>query len=268
MNIERSGELLRNVNGARLCVLDGGHAEGAQEWAAQVTNPPYSRLYYICKGDAYILSADGRETPLEPGRCYLLPTGFSFRHACRTQMEQLYFHIRLDDDMGGDLLRACRQPLSTVAGGERIERLIGLTMDDGLLSGLRLRQELTRDVLELLDRGGVEPGRAQYARCVREAILYIRDHLSMQLTVGELAACAHVSESTLEKTFRAQTGMTIGRYIDEAVFFRAEELLRHTEMSAAQISEELGFCDQFYFSRRFSRRYGLSPQRYRKARPI
>ena len=267
MNIEKSAGLLRNINGVRLRVLDGGHAEGAREWAAQVACPPYSRLYYICGGDAYVIPDGGREMTLEPGRYYLLPTGFSFRYACRTRMEQLYFHIRLDDDTGNDLLRGYRM-LAGEADAERVRYLIGLTNEDSLIAGLRLRQEVLADVLDLLEGAGVAPGRAQYARCVREAVLYIRDHLSMQLTVAGLAAHAHVSESTLEKTFRAQTGMTIGRYIDEAVFFRAEELLRHTEQSAAQISETLGFCDQFYFSRRFSRRYGMSPQRYRKARPI
>ena len=268
MNIERADEMLTNVNGVRLRVLDGGHAEGAREWAARVTNPPYSWLYYICGGDAYIVSENGCEILLEPGCCYLLPAGFSFRHACRTRMEQLYFHIRLDDEMGGDLLRICSAPLVSRAGNERICHLISLATDDSLLSGLRLHQELLADTVNLLESSGLAPNRAQYAPCVRDAVLYIREHLSMQLTVSRLAAHAHVSESTLEKTFRAHTGMTIGRYIDEAVFFRAEELLRHTEMSVAQISETLGFCDQFYFSRRFAGRYGLSPQRYRKTRPI
>lgn len=264
MNIERSAGLLQNVNGVRLRVLDGGHAEGAREWAAQVADPPYARLYYICGGDAYIVSENGHSMPLEPGMCCLLPMGFSFRYACRTRMEQLYFHIRLDDDAGGNLLSGGRM-LTGMADSGRIRRLIELAKSDDLLAGLYLRQELMADILGLLELGGVAPGRARYARCVREAVSYIHGNLSMQLTVAGLAAHAHVSESTLEKSFRAQTGMTIGRYIDEAVFSRAEELLRHTELSAAQISEMLGFCDQFYFSRRFSRRYGMPPQRYRKS---
>ena len=267
MMVEKSESLLRNMNGVRLHVLNGGHADGAQEWAASVANPPYTRLYYICGGDAYV-TAEGRVTPLEAGRCYLLPTGFSFEYACRTRMEQLFFHVRLLDDTGTDLLRACSGILQSEPGEDQIRRLIALTMDDRLSAGLRLQQELCEAVLDLLEQGGVPLGRTQYSRCVRDAIAQIGNRLSMQLTVGELAAGAHVSESTLEKTFRAQTGMTIGRYIDEAVFFKAEELLRHTDLSVAQISDELGFCDQFYFSRRFRRRYGMPPHRYRKAYPI
>lgn len=101
-----------------------------------------------------------------------------------------------------------------------------------------------------------------------DAAAYIRENLSIQLTVGELAAHAHVSESTLEKSFRAELGMTIGRYIDEEIFLRAESLLRHTDLPVSRMSEQFGFCDQFYFSRRFRAHCGLSPRQYRKQRPI
>ena len=41
------------------------------------------------------------------------------------------------------------------------------------------------------------------------------------------------------------------------------QLLR-TEKSIGQISNTLGFCDQFYFSRRFRQLCGVTPLQYRK----
>ena len=108
----------------------------------------------------------------------------------------------------------------------------------------------------------------RYSRCVLLAIEYIKSHLSLQLGIAELAANAFVSESTLAKKFKAEVGMTIGCYIDETILFEAEQLLTKTELSVLEISERFGFCDQFYFSRRFKAKYGETPQRYRKMKPI
>ena len=35
-------------------------------------------------------------------------------------------------------------------------------------------------------------------------------------------------------------------------------------MQISRISERYGFCDQFYFSRRFKEKFGVTPQKYRK----
>ena len=56
--------------------------------------------------------------------------------------------------------------------------------------------------------------------------------------------------------------------VPEEIFLAAERQLKQTKLSIAQISERFGFCDQFYFSRRFRARYGLSPQQYRKRYPF
>ena len=267
MKIGRAEDFFRNLNGIQLRVLDGGYAADGLERNSSVIAPPYSRLYYICGGVPYI-EAEGDPVRLEQGWCCLLPAGFSFRFACRTAMEQLYFHIQLVDDTGIDLLRSCREMLAMPAGEERIRRMRSLTDENSPRASLGLRQELYGTLLSLLDAGGVELSRTVCSPCVLDAVGYIREHLSLQLTVGELAAHAHVSESTLEKTFRAEMGQSIGRYIDQEIFLKAESRLRHTDLSIAQMSAEFGFCDQFYFSRRFRERYGLSPRQYRRERPI
>ena len=43
----------------------------------------------------------------------------------------------------------------------------------------------------------------------------------------------------------------------------ARDLLQHTEMTIAQISEQSGYSDLFYFSKRFKSFWGVSPSRYR-----
>jgi AraC-like DNA-binding protein len=52
------------------------------------------------------------------------------------------------------------------------------------------------------------------------------------------------------------------------VLFKAEEMLIKSNLSILEISEMFGFYDQFYFSRRFKERFGISPLKYRNQKHI
>jgi AraC-like DNA-binding protein len=267
MIIERDYTLCDNINNIQLKVIDYGHAKSDGDWKGTIVTPPYARLYYIIGGDPYIID-NGIKIPLETNCCYLMPTGYSFRHACENSMEQLYFHINLTDFNGIDLLRSCNGLMYYYLGKEKIDLLLKYSRLLDLYGGLLLRQELYSSILTLIGKYGFKLETVSYSRCVLLAIEYIKSHLSLQLGISELAANSFVSESTLAKKFKAEVGMTIGSYIDETIMFEAEQLLTKTELTVLQISERFGFCDQFYFSRRFKAKYGETPQKYRRLKPI
>ena len=59
-------------------------------------------------------------------------------------------------------------------------------------------------------------------------------------------------------------GITIGKYIDGIVLLTAKERLADKSYDISTISDDLGFCDTFYFSRRFKESFGRTPNQYRK----
>ncbi len=79
-----------------------------------------------------------------------------------------------------------------------------------------------------------------------------------------IADSLFMSKNTLAKNFRREVGIPIGKYIDKQVFFEAEILLTKSPMSVKEISGALGFCDQFYFSRRFRQLFEETSLAYRK----
>ena len=97
---------------------------------------------------------------------------------------------------------------------------------------------------------------------------YIHQNLSAQLTVAELAKRQYISCTTLNKHFRGEVGMTVGRYIDDQLLMWAKVMLCHTEHSVAEISAALGFSDPFYFSNKFKTLSGFTPSRYRKTHTV
>ena len=81
-------------------------------------------------------------------------------------------------------------------------------------------------------------------------VLYYADRL--HLSAGYL--------STLIKKF---SGKTAAEWIDDYVILEAKALLKSTNMTIQQISDELNFPSQSFFGKYFKRQTGLSPKEYK-----
>jgi AraC-like DNA-binding protein len=73
-----------------------------------------------------------------------------------------------------------------------------------------------------------------------------------------------VSYDRFRKRFARLAGMAPGRFRQGRVIDRAGALLCQTRRGLADIADELGFCDEFHFSRTFKKVTGLSPSRFRR----
>ena len=131
------------------------------------------------------------------------------------------------------------------------------------MQALQLRQTVEGIVLSLLSAYGITITGEDYSPCVFAALQYIKLHLSMQLTVLEIAEAAAVSVSTLSKQFRKELSLSVGEYIDALVLSAAERQVKTSRDSLREISDRFGFSDQFYFSKRFKQAFGVSPRDYR-----
>ena len=95
--------------------------------------------------------------------------------------------------------------------------------------------------------------------------MYIQHNLSAVLQVNELAQRRFVSKTYLERCFREEVGLSVGRYIDEQLMRMARWWLSQTSHSITAISQLLGYSDPCYFSRRFRQLMGITPLAYRKS---
>lgn len=74
----------------------------------------------------------------------------------------------------------------------------------------------------------------------------------------------NITNSTLSKVVKKEFTKTPTQLMNERVILEAKKLLHLTYRSIKEIASELGFDDEFYFSRYFKKTVGLSPKQYRE----
>lgn len=98
---------------------------------------------------------------------------------------------------------------------------------------------------------------------VDHAIEYINDNLTNPIKLKDICNHLHISDSTLSKAFSKVMGTSVGKYIRITRIKHAELLIKTTDKSIHEISEEYGFSSAYHFSIAFKNIYGVPPSEYR-----
>jgi AraC family transcriptional regulator, transcriptional activator of pobA len=88
-------------------------------------------------------------------------------------------------------------------------------------------------------------------------------HCNEERSVQYYADKLYISSKHLTKTVKEVTGKTCRELIDEMVIKEAKLLLNYLGHSVANVAESLHFSDQFFFSKYFKKRTGLTPTAFR-----
>jgi len=84
------------------------------------------------------------------------------------------------------------------------------------------------------------------------------------LSVRMLAEQAGLSQRTFMRRFKAATGMTPNRYLQDLRIEKARGLLERTRLPVSEIAWQIGYHDVSAFSRTFREKTGLTAGRYRE----
>ena len=116
--------------------------------------------------------------------------------------------------------------------------------------------------------GGAGATRAEGSR-EKEPVLLgrlkaaIEEHFASLHSPGEYAGLLNISTAALNKVAKAHFNKTLSNLITERIITEAKRQLYLTAKPVKQIAFELGFNDEFYFSRFFKGKVAISPQGYR-----
>ena len=132
----------------------------------------------------------------------------------------------------------------------------------------RICEELRSALGESSDREGsvavlnpMQHKSSEYA--IRFVKRYIKEHIAQDVTISTLAGVTGYNADYLARTFRSQTGMTVGQYIINARMQRVRELMSDDSLSLDDIAQQTGFSSRAYFNRFIKRIAGVSPRTLR-----
>lgn len=98
---------------------------------------------------------------------------------------------------------------------------------------------------------------------ISQVVSYMEQHLAEKITIETLAEQAFLSPTGLIWKFRQQLGTTPQQYLIMLRIRLAKELLLGADLSVAQIAEQCGYANAYYFSNAFHKHCGMSPTAFR-----
>jgi AraC family transcriptional regulator, transcriptional activator of pobA len=93
---------------------------------------------------------------------------------------------------------------------------------------------------------------------------YIEIHFKSKHSASDYASLLNISTKALAKITKAHFNKTLTDLISERIIIEAKRELYLTNKAVKEIAYELGYNDEYYFSRFFKNNADISPQAYRE----
>lgn len=162
---------------------------------------------------------------LKPGNVYLVPAECTFAYSCE-HLEKIFFHIYVDTLEKYDLLSGVKRICSVPFSKEEFEELKECLETDDYIKLIKLKLTIYDTIVKMSGKFGFKKVPIkQYSEGVTKAMEYIHRHTRINLNTETVSEKIFVSKSKLRKDFKKETGVSIGKYIDDMVFFKAKRLL-------------------------------------------
>ncbi|PZG54434.1 AraC family transcriptional regulator [Spongiactinospora gelatinilytica] len=230
---------------------DGRLVPATTQALARIT--PGTRIVSICTG-AFVLAAAG----WLDGR----PVTTHWRQTDR--LRRLFPRVKVDPDVlfldDGDIL-------TSAGAASGVDLCLHLVRKG---HGSEVANQVARKCVvppwrdggqaQYIDRPVPAPSSGGPARAREWALA----RLHLPVTLAELAAEARMSGRTFARRFRAETGLSPGRWLIQQRVERARRLLESTDLPVDRIASEVGFGTAASLRQHLNAAIGVSPATYRR----
>lgn len=255
----------KNISKISMNIAHCGDAVLDPLWNSENGSSSFSRLYLVYDGTGY-LQTETETIWMKPGYAYLIPSRLKHAYGC-TKLCKIFFQFRLavppeKEDILSPVGRILQMPYDEAD----LQLFQAHYRSNQCAETVLVHSLIYKYIFRMLSESGAEPiSLHRHSELIKKSIAYINSNASADMTVRSISSHLLVSESKLRAAFQAETGTSIGYYIDDTVLAKAKQLLELPNLSIAQISAQLGFYDQFYFARRFKKKFNKTPSQYRRS---
>ncbi|WP_053375356.1 helix-turn-helix domain-containing protein [Paenibacillus sp. FJAT-27812] len=276
MSTLEHGPLLRDVI---FEIEQAGKSMETPSWADGTIPLAQHILLYIAKGDGS-LSINGQSSRIERDSLHVLTLGTTLDMQLLSDSgTELYwvafdwFRLSERSDAGRSYVRETSFPLQgkLKVSGKEFKRYFYLLASDGQQLKERNRllgQQYLYELLEGLLRQAEPAANHEIEDRLRLTIDYMQSHYREEIRVNKLAELAQLHPSYYAQVFKRSMAKTPVSYLTHLRMNKAKEMLLMTDMPVNDIAADVGYEDEFYFSRRFKETSGYSPTIYTKKQDL
>lgn len=219
---------------------------------------------YLLSGE-WVLGQNGQIYELKKDTLLILFAGNTHYGVtpCRPETKTMYFHVRSEE---GDIFEQGDGAVGVdtyidASDHPHIRRLFADVVHAKLSEEQRKADLCLELLLCELSAPKMPLKETEIALKIRNLI---HSYPERFFTNEEFAQKMHVSVKTAETKFKAAFGKTIHQYMLDFKIKEATTYFdRFREIKVKEVSCNLGFCDEYHFSRQFVRRMGMTPTQYR-----
>jgi len=232
---------------------------------------PEYQIIYITKGEGAFSSA-GNSWDVQPGSMLLVLPGIihSYKPKKETGWQEYWAGFK-----GSYFNKLAKEGFLTE---ERLFFNIGLS--DSLISLFtRIFEEVKSQkplyqmkacsailtlISEMLSRSRRQEQPDFFRQIVEKAKIIMETNIYGATNIPNIASQIGVSTSRLNEIFKQFTSMTPYQYFIQLKIHKAEEILSEENISVKEAAWRMGFDDQYYFSRLFKNKTGVSPSDWKE----
>lgn len=185
---------------------------------------------------------------VEPGRLKMLIGGGSGESAVEHR-----FPGRGDTFL--ELIKLCSSPESADLSRYRIRQLV-----------LELVISVASELPGSYEEDSLLMSAVVHQNDIQNAIGYINENLTEQLTLDDIARSAGMSRSHFSTVFRRVTGISPYEYLLLQRIERAVGLLRKTDITILEVAQSCGFRNLANFNKTFKKVTSMTPSDYRASK--
>ena len=229
-----------------------------------------NRLFLIRAGEGGLVNHTGGEfLRLRSGYGYFMPPELDLEFDFPEGFRFFSFHFQLEALPGVDLFAGnerCREFALDSGTMETAARLSAAA--PGWETFFRLEQFICGLLGVLASEVTLDwTWRNRLKERYGALLEFVRGKATARSSAADLATAAGRSYDRLSREFKRDFGRTLKEFLASELCRRAEHLLLRNRLSVKETAAELGFCNEFYFSRFFRRHTGMSPRDCRALHP-
>ncbi|WP_405169235.1 helix-turn-helix domain-containing protein [Paenibacillus sp. FSL H3-0286] len=255
--------LLFQLNEAKLMI------QAADSSSITRTTQDYTLLIFT--GGNGQLNLDDQSVILSTDKCYLLSPGISY--STNNQELTLYYYLitftaiyttEHPKRYSGELLSGRRElivhPFTKVI--RLVEDLLMNRNNTDDVQQFKRQLKFQELLLLLFEHNYPSKHLPSPTESVEKTITFIQEHYTESITVKQLAELAGISIWQYTPIFQQLTGKKPLEYLTDLRINHSKRFLQESTEPLREIARLVGFSDEYYFSRRFRQKTGVTPGQY------